>query len=33
LIPREVREKLNILEDFQNFIRSQGIETQWPKQT
>jgi hypothetical protein len=30
LIPREVREKLNILEDFQNFIRSQGIETQWP---
>ena len=32
LIPREVREKLNILEDFQNFIRSQGIETQWPKQ-
>jgi hypothetical protein len=33
LIPREVREKVNILEDFQNFIRSQGIETQWPKQT
>jgi FAD dependent oxidoreductase len=30
--PREVREKSKLLGDFQNFIRSQGIETHWPKQ-
>lgn len=31
VIPREVREKKNLLTDFQNFIRQQGIETEWPK--
>lgn len=29
--PHGVREKKKILGDFQQFIRSQGIETQWPK--
>lgn len=28
---REVREKRNLLTEFQNFIRNQGIETHWPK--
>ena len=28
--PRAVREKKNLLEDFQKMIRSQGIETRWP---
>ena len=32
LAPRAVREKRNELEAFQNFIRSQGIETHWPKE-
>lgn len=27
--PREVRENKSLLSDFQNFIRTQGIETQW----
>jgi hypothetical protein len=31
IIPRAVREKQDMLEDFQNFIRSQGIETHWPQ--
>lgn len=30
--PREIREKNKLLKDFQNLIRSQGIETHWPKQ-
>jgi len=29
--PREVREKSQLLSDFQKLIRSQGIETQWPE--
>lgn len=29
--PRQVREKPELLEDFQRVIRSQGIETHWPK--
>lgn len=28
--PREVREKRELLEEFQRFIRSQGIATEWP---
>ncbi|QJD80546.1 FAD-dependent oxidoreductase [Spirosoma rhododendri] len=28
--PRAVREKQNLLADFQQLIRSQGIDTQWP---
>jgi hypothetical protein len=32
VIPRAIREKNDLLEDFQNLVRSQGIETQWPKQ-
>jgi hypothetical protein len=28
--PRLIREKKNLLLDFQNLIRSQGIETSWP---
>jgi hypothetical protein len=32
IIPRAVREKKDLLEDFQNMVRSQGIETQWPGQ-
>ncbi|SMC85839.1 FAD-dependent oxidoreductase [Pedobacter nyackensis] len=29
--PREVREKKEFLAEFQHFVRSQGIETEWPK--
>ncbi|MEO5998876.1 MAG: FAD-dependent oxidoreductase [Chitinophagaceae bacterium] len=29
IIPRAVREKQNLLEDFQSFIRKQGVETSW----
>lgn len=32
LTPHAVREKKTILEDFQQFIRSQGIATQWPEE-
>lgn len=28
--PHEIRIKNDLLSDFQNFIRSQGIETEWP---
>ncbi|HVG17270.1 MAG TPA: FAD-dependent oxidoreductase, partial [Chitinophagaceae bacterium] len=28
--PKEVREKKELLQDFQNFIRKQGVETKWP---
>jgi hypothetical protein len=31
-IPRAVREKKELLEDFQGMVRSQGIDTHWPKQ-
>lgn len=31
VIPRAVRENKNYLEEFQDFVRSQGIETHWPK--
>ncbi len=31
-VPRAVREKKDLLNEFQNLIRSQGIETRWPKQ-
>jgi hypothetical protein len=30
VIPRAVREKEDLLNEFQDLIRSQGIETQWP---
>jgi hypothetical protein len=30
LLPREVREKNEVLKNFQHFIRQQGIETDWP---
>jgi hypothetical protein len=30
--PHGVREKQGMLEDFQHFIRQQGIETHWPKE-
>jgi len=30
--PREVRERKEFLLEFQSFIHSQGIETEWPKQ-
>jgi hypothetical protein len=30
VIPREVREKQNLLQDFQTFIQKQGVETKWP---
>ena len=29
--PRVVREKKEMLEEFQNMVRSQGIETHWPR--
>ena len=29
--PFQVREKTDVLSDFQTFIRSQGIETHWPE--
>ena len=29
--PHLIREKTDLLSDFQNFIRSQGLETHWPK--
>ncbi len=31
VIPRAIRERSEILGDFQRFIRNQGIETQWPE--
>ncbi len=31
IMPRSVRERRNILEDFQNHIRKQGLETHWPE--
>lgn len=31
IAPRQVREQRNLLEDFQQVIRSQGIATHWPK--
>lgn len=31
VIPRVVRERKNYLEEFQDFVRSQGIETAWPE--
>ncbi|MGV3560604.1 FAD-dependent oxidoreductase [Larkinella arboricola] len=31
VIPRAVREKKPLLEEFQNLVRKHGIETQWPK--
>ena len=30
VLPREVHANPTLLKDFQNLIRSQGIETQWP---
>lgn len=32
IVPKSVRENQGTLEDFQNFIRSHGIETHWPKE-
>ncbi|MGI8635479.1 MAG: FAD-dependent oxidoreductase [Segetibacter sp.] len=29
VVPKEVREKKNLLQDFQSFIHKQGIETRW----
>jgi hypothetical protein len=29
LIPSAVREKMNMLEEFQNMVRAQGIDTEW----
>jgi hypothetical protein len=31
ILPRSVRERKNVLEDFQNEIRKQGLETHWPQ--
>ncbi|PSR52755.1 FAD-dependent oxidoreductase [Adhaeribacter arboris] len=31
VLPQTVRDKLNLLEEFQKLIRSQGIDTHWPK--
>lgn len=31
VIPREVRQEKRLLEEFQNEVRSQGIETHWPE--
>jgi hypothetical protein len=31
VIPRAVREKKELLSGFQDMVRSQGIETQWPE--
>lgn len=30
VVPKEVREKKNVLQDFQSFIQKQGVETKWP---
>ena len=32
VIPRRVREERSMLTEFQEMVRSQGIETQWPKE-
>jgi hypothetical protein len=32
VVPRAVREKRPLLEEFQQLVRAQGIETHWPKQ-
>jgi hypothetical protein len=29
IVPRAVRAKAELLKDFQDWIRSQGIETEW----
>jgi hypothetical protein len=31
ITPHAVREKEHMLEEFQELIRSQGIDTHWPK--
>ncbi len=31
VIPRQVGEKQNLLQDFQSFIQKQGVETKWPE--
>ncbi|MDQ6633099.1 MAG: FAD-dependent oxidoreductase, partial [Verrucomicrobiota bacterium] len=31
VLPREVREKKNLLAEFQNRLRDSGVETHWPK--
>jgi hypothetical protein len=31
VIPKEIRERKDLLEEFQNLIRSQGIDTHWPE--
>ncbi|RMG16684.1 MAG: FAD-dependent oxidoreductase [Bacteroidetes bacterium] len=31
VVPRTIRENQNMLADFQKWIRSQGLETHWPK--
>ena len=30
-IPRAIRENQNLLTEYQNFLRSQGVETDWPE--
>ena len=30
VLPRKVREDKQLLEGFQKFVQSQGIETEWP---
>ncbi len=30
VFPKEVRNDINLLKEFQTFIRSQGLETEWP---
>ncbi len=32
VVPKSVREKSNLLQEFQKLVRAQGIETHWPKQ-
>ncbi|MDR2954366.1 MAG: FAD-dependent oxidoreductase [Prevotella sp.] len=33
VIPRYVRQDNTMLKEFQNFVRSQGIETEWKQNT
>lgn len=32
IAPHSIREKPDLLDEFQNFIRSQGLETHWPEE-
>jgi hypothetical protein len=32
VVPREVRKQKNLLVEFQDFVKSQGIDIEWPEE-